>query len=109
MAITFSQIQKAVREKRAFSWEYSDPDGYVLRGQLPYHTETKVIGQTRDWKKAKIAGHNWLCKFFGRNEQWQQLATLINKREIAAPVCCQPKGKSDAATLDLFATAEGGK
>lgn len=106
MAISFHQIQKAVHEKRAFSWEYSETDGYVLHGQLPYHTETKVIGHTHDWKQAKLAGHRWLCKQFCRGEQWQQLAGLISKHEMANPMYCQPKEKSDAVTMDLFGASE---
>ena len=109
MAITLPQIQRAVRERRSFFWEYSETQGYVLRGQLPYHTETKVIGQTNDWKQAQLAGHHWLCQKFGRGEQWQQLAMLISQHEISKPMCRQPREKSDAVTLDLFTTVKGGK
>ncbi len=103
MAIKPENVSDAIWKKREFFWEYVETKGYVLRGRLPWRKNSKIIGTTRNWKKAQEA-----CKWIG-DEHWQQLATLISQIE-------KPKSlkkttpKADKNTLDLFTTEnEGGQ
>lgn len=106
MAITLSQIERAMAEKRIFYWEYDEDKGYILYGQLPSHHKPKVIGHTKDWRNAETVGNHWLCQMFGYIGQWQELIILINRHETPqAPKHYQSKVKNDK-TLDLFNAKE---
>jgi len=104
-----AKIEKAVHEKREFYWEYSETKGYVLRGQLPWHTKTKVICTTHSWKEADKISRKWLGERFGRHDQWQQLVALINQIEDPTQPLPKPVPKVvDDSTLDLFTNNQGG-
>jgi hypothetical protein len=106
---TLAKIEKAVHEKREFYWEYSETQGYVLRGRLPWHTKTKVICATRNWKEADTISRKWLVEKFGRHDQRQQLVTLINQNEDPTQSPSKPTHKVvDDSTLDLFTDNQGG-
>ncbi|OQY55441.1 MAG: hypothetical protein B6247_07710 [Candidatus Parabeggiatoa sp. nov. 2] len=74
------KIAKAVTENREFSWKYTDKDGYILYGRLPYCTKkTKQLYTTPSSLKAQH-----ICKLIGvhgSDSGWQQLAQLANKHE----------------------------
>lgn len=109
MAIALSTIEKAVLEERKFSWGYSETQGYVLYGQLPWHTKAKRICATRNWREADKISRKWLGERFGRHYQRQQLVALLNQIEDPTQPPIKPIPKVvDKNTLDLFTDNQGG-